>query len=46
LHKFAELLEKCESLEVKMGGMGRMGRWELGGGEYVPRLAVQRYEGN
>jgi hypothetical protein len=36
------MLEKCESLEVKMGELGEMGRKELGGGEYVLGVVVQR----
>jgi hypothetical protein len=44
-NKLEKVFEKCESLEAKMGGMDRMGRGELGGGEYVLCMVVQRWEG-
>ncbi len=44
-NKLEKMLEKCESLEVKMGGMGgTVSLWVEGGG-IVPWVGVQRKEG-
>jgi hypothetical protein len=42
-NKLEKVLEKCERLEAKIGILGGMRRRELGGGEYVLCIAVQRY---
>jgi hypothetical protein len=41
-NKLEKVLEKCESLEVKMGDMGEMGNCEARGDWFALRVVVQR----
>jgi hypothetical protein len=43
-NKLEKVFEKCESFEVKMGGMGRMGNCWVRGGGIALGVVVQSWE--